>query len=390
MKKPTFEICKNSQKGVEDFSSTFSKEILDDICHKLTNKTDYDLKFVDIGYNRGRLAKLILPDKIHYITISPTTAKSRNSWFQSVSTAFGDFYRDPKENKSLNYYIINLPKGINTPYHQFMYRLMITSGFNFLNGDNLEINPVKFNSIQDLILSKEKIRGNNSANNSSFVTISEDNITQVYAKTYGANKKESVLLCIAISFIQKSLLQLIQFEEGNLKSLPKVDLELISELITLNSEISDKQYEKNEFVQNNSLRSKAYIYNLLDKLGHKKCAMCECSIPQIIQGAHIWPVSEIKQSTYNDDVKLHHAINIDNGLWLCENHHKLFDSNILAINKSGEILRKKDTIKEHRDYIKETTKINQIDKSHITNNFIEYINLRNEKLNITDFINAIS
>ena len=169
--KPRFEICKNSQKGVEDFSSTFSKEILDDICYKLTNKTDYDLKFVDIGYNRGRLAKLILPDKIHYITISPTTAGSRNAWFQSVSTAFGDFYRDPQENKSLNYYIINLPKGINTPYHQFMYRLMITSGFNFLNGDNLEIRPVKFKSIQDLILSKEKIRGKNSANNSSFVTI---------------------------------------------------------------------------------------------------------------------------------------------------------------------------------------------------------------------------
>lgn len=390
MKNPIFEISKKSQKGVEDFSSTFSKEILDDICFKLTGKTDYDIRFDDAGYNRGRLAKLILADETHYITISPTVAKGRNSWFQSVSTAFGDFFRDPQEKKSLNYYIINSVKGINTPYHQFMYRLMITSGFKFLNGDEFGISPIRFNSVQDLILSKESIRGKNSSNNSSFVTISEDNVTQVYAKTYGANKKESVLLCIAISFIQNSPLQLIQFKEGNLELLPDIDLKLIAKLIDLETVIADKQYEKDEFVQNNSLRSKTYIYNLLDKFGHKKCAMCKCSIPEIIQGAHIWPVSSIKKSNHNDDIKVQHAINKDNGLWLCENHHKLFDRNILAINNLGEILKKNNTIQEYNDYIMETTTINKIDRSHITNQFLEYVNLRNENLDITNFINASS
>ena len=62
--------------------------------------------------------------------------------------------------------------------------------------------------------------------------------------------------------------------------------------------------EESEFRENNSLRSPRYIYNLLEKLGDKKCALCECEIPQIIQGAHIWPVADIKMNNnINQDEK---------------------------------------------------------------------------------------
>jgi putative restriction endonuclease len=53
-----------------------------------------------------------------------------------------------------------------------------------------------------------------------------------------------------------------------------------------------------------------------------KCAFCRISIPEVLEAAHIIPWSQC-----NDDEK----ININNGILLCSNHHKMFDSGILII-----------------------------------------------------------
>lgn len=381
----TFSIVKNSQKGVEDFTSTFSPDILNEICLSLTGQTDYNVTYNDYGYNKGRLAELAYHGEIHYVMISPVKTNARNSSFQSVATAIGKFHREENNHKSLNYYIINSGDRINTPYHQFMYRLMVTAGVKFLNGHNFGISPVKFYSIQDLILAKENIRAKNKSNNSSFITIDENNTVQVFAKTYGASKKESTLLCIALAKIHNSALEVIQISEGNLKKLPQNDLELVLKLTNAIFITSDKEIEKEEFSTNNSLRSKTYIYNLLEKLGHKKCAMCECSIPQIIQAAHLWPVSEIKKSKKSDDIKLEHAIHTDNGLWLCENHHKLFDRNILAINTSGGILKTNLVVASHDAYISTITTSATIKPEYINKKFIYYIARRNIQLHLADY-----
>ena len=50
-----------------------------------------------------------------------------------------------------------------------------------------------------------------------------------------------------------------------------------------------------EFEENDSLRSPQYIFNLLERLGPKKCVFCNCEIPQLIEGAHVWSVADIKR-----------------------------------------------------------------------------------------------
>jgi HNH endonuclease len=145
---------------------------------------------------------------------------------------------------------------------------------------------------------------------------------------------------------------------------------------------SDLILERAEFETNDSLRSPTYIYNLLEKLGEKKCSLCNCEIPQIIQGAHIWPVAIIKRaSNINIDTKIKHAINGENGLWLCNNHHKLFDINILYIASDGRLKYRRNIDLNHEEYIRDFTINSQLSPDILTPTFLDYLNKRNRNLN---------
>ena len=68
-----------------------------------------------------------------------------------------------------------------------------------------------------------------------------------------------------------------------------------------------------------SLRSPRYTYNLFNKLGNKHCALCNCEIPELIQGAHILPVAAIRRmNSIPIEKQLELALDGDNGLWLCK------------------------------------------------------------------------
>lgn len=201
---------------------------------------------------------------------------------------------------------------------------------------------------------------------------------QVYGKTYGANKYETTLLCLAISNITTTTIELYEIQEGNLTALPAVAREVILGLGNITIISSDLTLERAEFENNNSLRSPAYIYNLLEKLGDKKCVLCGCEVPQIIQGAHIWPVASIKRaSNINQDQKLQYAIDGDNGIWLCNNHHKLFDINLLLINEDGRVKLKSDIREVDKNYINHATETYQILDDILTPNFLQYLTKRN-------------
>lgn len=117
---------------------------------------------------------------------------------------------------------------------------------------------------------------------------------------------------------------------------------------------------------------------MLEKLGDKKCALCNCEIPQIIQGAHIWPVASIKKAhNINQDQKLESAIDGDNGIWLCNNHHKLFDINVLIINEEGRLKYKSNMRKIDESYIQNVTINYQITSEILTPNFLLYLGKRN-------------
>jgi len=254
------------------------------------------VEFVD-SINKGRQAKLFYTNKVYYISFSENRINSRNSSFQSFPTALINYLNDTNVHKKIFFYILTSKGNIETDYFLFMYRLMKTVGTYFLNEEkNLSISITPFSSFQDIMLHKSLIRNKNKANNSSYIT-KTNNTIQIYGKLYGANKYETILLSLALHQVSKLNLKLFEIEEGKLKKLPKAARNYLlslerCEIITANIEL-----EKDEFEKNDSLRSPRYIYNLLERLGDKKCAFCACEIPQIIQGAHIWAVADIKKKT---------------------------------------------------------------------------------------------
>ena len=61
-----------------------------------------------------------------------------------------------------------------------------------------------------------------------------------------------------------------------------------------------------------------FVRRVKDRYGPKCCAVCG-AIPVLVQAAHIRPVAE-NGSDWDG-----------NGIWLCQNHHSLFDAGIWSI-----------------------------------------------------------
>lgn len=384
-----FKIKKNFQKRRDiSFEDILPYDILLDICQKLTGQRDFEVEWDNTIYNKGRLAKLEFNGRIFYISFSFSTIEhgGRNSYFQSFSSAFTQFLLEENFNKNIYFYFLPYNSNIETSYFVFIFRLMKTLGTVFLN-ENLYLSQSyqSFNSISDIIINRDSNRGKNSGNASTYAAVDERNLLQIFGKTYGANKYETLLLIFAFKKLSEFPIEVYEIKEGNLSILPNPGRQLILDS-GINVITSDLVLEQTEFENNDSLRSPTYLYNLLDKLGHKKCSFCDCEISQIIQGAHIWPVASIKRTNnISLDTKIQHAVNRDNGLWLCNNHHKLFDINLLFISNNG-LLKYKTGIDEIQEsYLRDLTKHGQISNEILTPNFINYLGKRNRLLDETQF-----
>lgn len=382
--KPHFVIINNPQKKSYTYSSILTPQILQDVCKSTTGCAEYTYEFdnaTDV-YNKGRLAKIKYLNKIIYISFSQHgKIIARNSFFQSVTTALTQYYYDDERGK-IYYYFLPFEGNIETPYFMFMYRLMITAGIQFLNPNVLQQQIAPFTTIDDMILARDKLRNLRNNNHSTYITKSFDKTNvniEIYGKTYGANKKETTLICLAISTLSNA--KLYEICDQNLCTLPEPDLNAIRSCNNIEIIPTDQRMEKTFLLDNNSLRSPRFTCNLLEKLGAKKCTFCNCSIPELISGAHIWPVSSIKQKTsLNLKKKIEYATDGDNGLWLCENHHKMLDRNLIKIIETGELKYRSNLDEKIIKFIKETTTITKIEEKIIVSNFIKYLKERN-KLN---------
>ncbi|HEU4551779.1 MAG TPA: HNH endonuclease signature motif containing protein [Chitinophaga sp.] len=382
MPAPHFIIKNKFQKRRERYEDILTRDILRDVCERLTGRRDYTVTFDNTGYNIGRLATLTYNGAVSYVSFSEYEIGSRNSFFQSFPSALVKYHQETNPNKSIHFYFLQPDGNIETAYFKFMYRLMKTAGTNFLNeGDHLTTAIQPFNSVSDVIAQRDLNRGRNRGNVSSYVTIDENNTLQIYGKTYGANKYETVLLCLAIHKITRYSMELYEIQEGDLRKLPADARDVIVSL-GIHVITSDLVLEKREFEANDSLRSPTYIYNLLEKLGEKKCLLCDCEIPQIIQGAHIWPVASIKKANnLSIETKIQHATAGDNGLWLCNNHHKLFDINMLYITHDGRLKYKNGIEQAHGAYLRSFIRNNRLPHEILTPAFIGYLHKRNRLLN---------
>lgn len=381
MSRPHFTIKNNFQKRSERYEDILTEGILRDVCYKLTGKRVFTVTFDNTGYNKGRLATLEYKGSINYISFFEVDVTSRNSSFQSFPTALVKFHLEPNPDKGVFFYFLPFDGSIETPYFIFMYRLMKTAGTVFLNESDYLTNAITpFISPSDIIAQRDLNRGKNRGNASSYVTVDENDTLQIFGKTYGANKYETTLLCLAVREITPYPMELYEIQEGNLIRLPQDARNVIVNL-GINVFASDLVLEREEFETNDSLRSPTYIYNLLEKRGEKKCSLCDCEIPQIIQGAHIWPVASIKRANnLNLDTKIQNATDGDNGLWLCNNHHKLFDINMLYISSDGNVKYKSNIEQNHIEYLNVFTVYKQVPNEILTPTFIEYLEKRNRML----------
>jgi len=357
--------------------------ILADVCLQVTGRTDYTCDFDNTGYNIGRLAVLEYDGKRTFISFSEVEIRSRNSSFQSFPSALSRYILDESRSKEICFYFHPDTTGRwETPYFIFMYRLMRTANVNFLNSNAYLSNPIlPFSTPEDIILHKDQMRSRNSSNRSTYLTRGPRNQLQIFGKTYGANKYETTILCLAISEIATTEVELYEIEEGGLTKLPRTSKDAIESLGVVQIFTSNMSIERIDFEQNDSLRSAQYIYNLLEKLGNKKCALCECDVPQIIQGAHIWPVAEIKRENHlTQDQKLTLALDGDNGLWLCNNHHKLLDVNILRLFEDRSVKYKSSLPENQSNYVKEITIVSELSENIANESFTEYLTKRNHNI----------
>jgi hypothetical protein len=126
---------------------------------------------------------------------------------------------------------------------------------------------------------------------------------------------------------------------------------------------ADNTYLKHK--KSNDLRNQSLFRNNLRKTGvPMECVLCHEDNPKLLDAAHIWEVHQIKDvdekevdefitinhlfelidqnSTYKNEVffKKYSLVNSgENGVWLCKNHHKRFDSNYYCFDsKDGKIL----------------------------------------------------
>lgn len=391
---PHFVVKKNLQKSASTgiyFSDMVTPEILRDVCTRITGldvftheyvDNSYSDEFVEATYNKGRMALMHYKGEVYYITFSEKEIGGRNSSVQSVPTAFNMFYLNPYPRKHLMYYFLNSQGNPETDYHIMMYRLMLTIGFRFLNADVALSHAIRgYASIEDIMFNRKINAGKNKSNNSTYITKNGASQIDIYGKTYGASKYETSMICYALSHLKKEDQRITLYEvlEGDLKELPASSLNVIKAMGNIRVVPTDMQLERKVFEENDSLRSPRYIYNLLSKFGKKKCVLCGCEIPELIQGAHIWPVASIKrEGGMTFDQKLHCAIDGQNGLWLCENHHKLFDTNIIGFSETtGKVMIKSVLNPWDYDFLDQITTTDCLPKEIMTNAFCEYLWRRN-------------
>ncbi len=391
MSVPRFVIKKNMNKSSvtgKSMQNFLTDAVLRDVCLRITGQEEYTVDFVGNdyeddclpeSYNKGRLAVLKYGDKNAFISFSEEEAKGRNSAVQSVGTAFNIYYQSEAENKELYYYFLGAGVRFQTEFFMNAYRQMQTIGFRFLNAEVLDLAIVSYGSVEDFISSRKIAAQKNRSNKASYVTKERFKDIEIYGKTYGANKYDAAMLGFTASVLAKrhgQHITLYEILEKNLRHMPESCARTLKLMGNVDIVPTDLEFDRKQFTENNSLRSPRYKSNLLGRVGIKRCALCNCEIPEIIQGAHVWPVSIIKKQPLTFDEQLRHAISGDNGIWLCENHHKLFDENIIRFDNAGK-LDISGVGKAARAFIMKITDEDRIPSVYHSAGFFEYLALRN-------------
>lgn len=82
------------------------------------------------------------------------------------------------------------------------------------------------------------------------------------------------------------------------------------------------------YLTNQRLTQHKFREKLIEDRGCK-CELCDIALPELLIASHILPW------VLSDDSE---KLDVNNGLLLCANHHKLFDQGLISFNNDGDIL----------------------------------------------------
>lgn len=367
----------------------FNEQVLARLAMDLTGDSTYSVRW-EPGHNEGQFAKLVTPLQTYYICLSKSDpGEGRNSYLQSSPTAFANFMNEIKNHRAKGEFVVALRsrgRTYLTDYQKFVVRMLITIGVKIidLTNYNLNRNIQPFSSIEDMIRTRQASKRAN--NNPTFFTDEGENY-HLYGKTFGANGKETALLCYAMMKISTKPIRLFQILDNGESSLSGEDVQAFALFAnfycTPSMDILDDTYEIDEFTSQAypdtstlKLRQPRFIYNLLEKTnGEKKCALCDCKISPLIQAAHIYSVADIKKNgSLTDNEKVRMATDGNNGMWLCMHHHKLFDSAILRISPHGISFVKTD--EADSKYIEHSLKEQRLPTIYMNTESQKYFSMR--------------
>lgn len=365
-----------------------TKAEITDICKRAVRETEYCIEEEKRSAKSGQYIVLKVKEKRYYVCLSRQNPEEGRNVFalQNLSTALAVYFGDTSKQKSFSYYIRGTDKT-HAKSILFAYKCMVTAKIPILNLD--EVVPAEragvfdyktpFRDFKQMRKCRLEISSRHSKNNPTVFEQIEDRI-QVYGKTFGANGRETVLICLALKQLTNQPIVLYNtrettdthgtdVDESNQIVLEKIGIIIEDEIVDLPAKSEEEKVKRD---------THRYHINLLRKFHEKKCYLCECDIENLIIGSHIHRVTDIKKdSTISAAEKNRQIVDGENGFWLCANHDKLLEY--------GSIYFENNTMKlattlseEQKQYVRKITNLKEgeeirIKEEHYTEVMHDYL-----------------
>ena len=170
----------------------------------------------------------------------------------------------------------------------------------------------------------------------------------------------------------------------------------------------DEMFE--EAKKKDNLRNQSLLRNNMLKKGMPiRCCVCGCEIDDILEASHLWGVAEIKNASEDEinrfvkspaiallldsnnknrnDIfykKYIMATSGDNAIWLCRNHHKLFDIFAYTYDEcDGKLIVSSEVEEVVKEFINNTKIIDKLEDdvlTECTKNFLSKANIKRKVL----------
>ena len=355
-----------------------------------------------------------------------------NYYFENKCAKLSFYLLDTKESYPHNLYnVLSYRELENIGFKILNINEVNFSDYNKCCNSNINSSNIKFSSFNKYLRDISYISKKNKGNMPSYLQCNEyieetkgsedyNYVTESYSyifKSLSAQGYDSLLRCWCLKVLADKENKVIKFRLGKqyfayeaeekkvadkltgpiLDTFKNANINI--EYVTDNTFLTEKKVAEETYLrykEKNELRNQTLFRNNLRRKGIPlECACCGQDNTSILDAAHIFEINRIKEANIkeiNDFIKnnnLNHLIDEnskyknevffkkysianagDNGIWLCKNHHGLFDKNYFCFDgKDGKIVLYFNDEKAKEDFIntiKENCKLNDQILTEIT------------------------